>query len=93
MSQSRQVLFGNVEYRLFRGFFINVFGTLSRVRDQIFLKRGGTTDERILLRRRELATDHEYRIRIGFTYAFGSIYNNVVNSRFDGASGGFIRMF
>ena len=93
MSQSRQVLFGNLEYRLFRGFFLNVFGTLSRVRDQIFLKRGGVTDERILLRRRALATDSEYRIRIGITYAFGSIYNNVVNSRFDGASGGFIRMF
>ncbi len=93
MSQSRQVLFGNLEYRLFRGFFLNVFGTLSRVRDQIFLKRGGVTDERILLRRRALATDSEYRIRIGSTYAFGSIYNNVVNSRFDGASGGFIRMF
>ena len=63
------------------------------MRDQIYLKRGGVTDEQILLRRRELATDSEYRFRVGFTYAFGSIYNNVVNSRFDGASGGFIRAF
>ncbi|MBU21712.1 MAG: hypothetical protein QGF21_03860 [Vicinamibacterales bacterium] len=92
-SQSRQVLFGNVEYRLFRGFFLNIFGTFSRVRDQIYLARGGVTDEEILLRRRDLATDSEYNFRIGFTYAFGSIYNNVVNSRFDGAAGGFIRTF
>jgi len=28
-SQSRQVVFGNVEYRIFRGFFINAFGSLS----------------------------------------------------------------
>jgi hypothetical protein len=87
------VLFGNVEYRLFRGFFLNIFGTFSRVRDQIYLARGGVTDEEILLRRRDLATDSEYNFRIGFTYAFGSIYNNVVNSRFDGAAGGFIRTF
>ena len=92
-SQSRQVVFGNVEYRIFRGFFINAFGSLSRVRDQIFLERGGVTDEEILLRRRQLATDSEYRFRIGITYAFGSIYNNVVNSRFAGSSGGFVRAF
>ena len=92
-SQSRQVLFGNIEYRLFRGFFLNIRGDFSRVRDQIFLERGGVTDEEILLRRRELATDSEYSFRIGITYSFGSIYNNVVNSRFDGAAGGFIRTF
>jgi hypothetical protein len=63
------------------------------VRDQIFLARRGVTDSEILLRRRELATDFEYNFRIGFTYSFGSIYNNVVNSRFDGAAGGFIRTF
>ena len=92
-SQSRQVVFGNVEYRIFRGFFINAFGSVSLVRDQIFLERGGVTDEEILLRRRQLATDSEYRFRIGITYAFGSIYNNVVNSRFAGSSGGFVRAF
>ena len=92
-SQSRQVVFGNVEYRIFRGFFINDFGSLSWVRDQIFLERGGVTDEEILLRRRQLATDSEYRFRIGITYAFGSIYNNVVNLRFAGSSGGFVRAF
>ncbi len=92
-SQTRQVFFGIVEYRIFRGFFINAFGSLSRVRDQIFLARRGATNEEILLRRRELATDSEYRFRIGITYTFGSIYNNVVNSRFAGSSGGFIRAF
>ncbi len=91
--QWRSVFFGNVEYRLFRGFFLNFFGSASSVRDQIFLARRGVTDSEILLRRRELATDFEYNFRIGFTYSFGSIYNNVVNSRFDGAAGGFIRTF
>ena len=92
-SQTRSVLFGNVEYRLFRGFFVTARGSLSRVRDQIYLARRGATDEEILLRRRDLATDSEYSFRVGFTYSFGSIYNNVVNSRFAGSSGGFIRAF
>lgn len=63
------------------------------MRDQIFLERSGVTDEEILLRWRQLATDSQYRFRIGITYAFGSIYNNVVNLRFAGSSGGFVRAF
>ena len=92
-SKFRVVLFGNVEIRLFRGFFLNLRGNSSLVRDQIFLAAGGVTDAEILLRRRKLATDYEYSLRVGITYTFGSIYNNVVNSRFAGSSGGFIRAF
>ena len=92
-SKFRVVLFGNIEIRLFRGFFLNLRGNSSLVRDQIFLASGGVTDAEILLRRRKLATDYEYSFRVGITYTFGSIYNNVVNSRFDGSSGGFIRAF
>ncbi len=92
-SQYRVVLFGDVEIRLFRGFFLSLRGDTSVVRDQIFLEAGGISDEEILLRRRQLATAYEYSFRVGITYTFGSIYNNVVNSRFAGSSGGFIRAF
>ena len=91
--QYRIVVFGDLEIRLFRGFFLSLRGDSSLVRDQIFLEAGGVSDEEILLRRRQLATDYEYSFRVGFTYSFGSIYNNVVNSRFAGSSGGFIRAF
>ena len=89
----RAVLFGDVEIRLFRGFSLDLSGDVSLIRDQIFLPRRGATDEEILVRRRQLATDYEFSFEIGITYVFGSIYNNVVNSRFDGSSGGFIRAF
>jgi hypothetical protein len=42
------------------------------------------TPEEILLRLRELQSGYEYRFSTGFTYSFGSLFNNVVNPRFGG---------
>ena len=92
-SKYRVVVFGRFDVRLFRGFSFNVRGDASLIRDQIFLARSGITDAEILLKQRQLSTDYEYGLRVGFTYTFGSIYNNVVNSRFGGSNGGFIRAF
>jgi hypothetical protein len=57
-------------------------GGWSRIRDQIYLRAGEATDEEILLRRRQLATGYRYRFSAGLSYTFGSIFNNVVNTRF-----------
>ncbi len=92
-SLKRAVFFADLEIRLFRGFFLNLNGNSSLIRDQIYLPARGATDEEILVRQRQLATDYEWRFRIGITYSFGSIFNNVVNSRFAGSSGGFTRSF
>jgi len=88
-SKRRLVLFNSMNARLFKGFSFNMFGTLSLVRDQLSLAKGGATDQEILLQRRQLATSYNYYVGIGLTYTFGSIFNNVVNPRFDGASGSF----
>jgi hypothetical protein len=61
---------------------------VSRIRNQLYLPRGEATDEEILVRQRQLATSYQYYISVGFSYSFGSIYNNVVNTRFQGSSGG-----
>ena len=37
----------------------------------------------VLLQLRELKTSYRYDISVGLSYTFGSIYNNVVNPRFD----------
>ena len=87
------MVFGDREFRVARGRFFNIYGSSSLVRDQIYLAIADLSDEEMLVRRRQLATDYEYRLSIGITYAFGSIYNNVVNSRFAGSSGGFARAF
>ncbi len=33
---------------------------------------------------------YQYDISVGFSYSFGSIHNNVVNTRFQGSNGGMI---
>ena len=67
--------------RIVRGFSVNISGNVSWVRDQIFLSAEGATDEEALLRLQQRPTDFDYGMEIGFSYQFGSIYNNVVNNR------------
>ena len=93
LERYRLVFFGELDLRLFRGFSLSLDGDASVIRDQLFLPRRGATNEEILVRRRRLATDYEWQFEIGITYTFGSIYNNVVNSRFAGSSGGFVRAY
>ena len=69
-------------FRLFRGFELEIEGNYEVIRDQVYLPAEGSSDEEILVQRRELATGFEYGVEIGFNYRFGSIYNNVVNNRF-----------
>jgi hypothetical protein len=89
-SKSRLNMFGSANVRLFKGFSFNVFGDYSRIRDQINLRKGNISEEEVLLRLRQLATGYQYFVGFGVTYRFGSIYNNVVNPRFSGSSGGII---
>jgi len=81
--------FADADVRLFRGFSLNVEGSYSRVRDQLYLPAGAASDEEILLRLRRLATGYRYRVLVGFSYQFGSIYNNVVNPRWSSTTGRF----
>lgn len=80
-------LFADADVRLFRGFGLNVEASYSRVRNQLYLPAGAATDEEILLRLRRLGTGYRYRALVGFSYQFGSIYNNVVNPRWSSTTG------
>ena len=91
--QNRVVGFGNLEFRVLRGLSLSIFGSASRLRDQIFLPAGGLTPEEVLVRRRQQETGFQVSLSVGVTITFGSIYNNVVNSRFAGGSGGLVRVF
>ena len=79
--QHRLELRGGFDIRLFRGLSLDLEGSISRIKDQIYEPREDIPLEDILLRRRELGTDYRYSIDIGFNYTFGSVYNNVVNPR------------
>jgi hypothetical protein len=82
LTRNRFSIYGDADVRLFKGFSFNVYGDYSRIRDQINLRKGGASEEEVLLRQRQLATGFQYYVGFGVTYRFGSIYNNVVNPRF-----------
>lgn len=81
--QYRAQLSGGVDVRVVRGLSVRLNGFAALVRDQINLPLGDATDEDVLTRQRELATGYEYFASVGLSYTFGSIYNRVVNVRFD----------
>jgi hypothetical protein len=79
---------GRLSYRIARGLEWNVGGNVSRIRDQIYLPKETLSDEDILLGRRQLPTNSRWSFNTGFSFTFGSIYNNVVNNRFGFIGGG-----
>lgn len=70
--------------RITRGLSVQVGGFLELIHDQINLPRGSADLEEVLLRRRQLETNYEAGLSFGFRYRFGSLLNNVVNTRFGG---------
>jgi len=87
-SKRRLNLFSGLSLRLWEGLSLNLYGNVSRINDQLSLRRGTATQEEILLRRTRLATNYQYWAFIGLSYTFGSIYNNIVNPRFGDSSSG-----
>jgi hypothetical protein len=69
--------------RIIKGLSFTIMGSVALVHDQISLPLGEANLEDVLLQRKMQKTDYSYYTSIGFTYTFGSIYNNVVNPRFD----------
>jgi hypothetical protein len=57
-------------------------GGVARINNQITLPKGDLDEADILLQLQELQTAYSIDGGIGFTYTFGSIYNNIVNPRF-----------
>jgi hypothetical protein len=75
--------FVGADVRIFKGLSVSLWGGFDMPRDQIALKKGTTSAEDVLTRRHEMETDYNFWVNFGFSYTFGSIYNNVVNPRFD----------
>ena len=73
-------MFLNVRISGGLSFNIGAFGGLTR--DQIYLPKGGATEQEVLTRRRQLASGYNYYTSFGLTYRFGSKLSNFVNPRF-----------
>jgi len=80
--KNRIELNGELSLRLIKGLNFNVYGSYSRIRDQLSLPRGGATIEEVLLQQKQLATGYSYYMSVGLSYTFGSLQSKVVNPRF-----------
>ncbi len=74
---------GSMNVRIAKGLQIRISGGASMIHNQLNLPKEGASTEDILLRQKELATQYSYFTNLTIFYTFGSIYNNVVNPRFD----------
>ena len=70
---------GNI--RLIKGLSFNVSGSYQIINDQISLRRGEASVEDVLLGQSQLATNFETDLSFGLSYTFGSLFNNVINTR------------
>lgn len=74
----------SVSWNILKGLNFNVGGNFSIVRDQFFLRMDEVSSEEILTGQAQLKSSYNFFIYTGFNYSFGSMYNNVVNVRFQG---------
>lgn len=73
----------NARIRLFKGFSFNVGGNYNITNNQINLAAGNLSVEEILLQQQQIKSGYNYYFHVGFSYTFGSMFNTVVNPRFD----------
>lgn len=83
LSKNRAGCFASINWRIYEGLSLNGYFALDFIQDQLNLPKGGATEEEILLQISELETDFSFYTFFGISYTFGSIFNNVVNPRFD----------
>lgn len=75
--------FIGTEISITRGLAFDLWGGIDIPRNQIALRKEETTAEDVLTRQHEMQTNYNLWVNVGLSYTFGSIYNNVVNPRFD----------
>lgn len=79
---NRLAFFSQINLRLFSGFAISISGDLDLVNDLVSIPKGEMSLEEILLEQRRQATNYQMFWAVGFTYTFGSDFENVINTRF-----------
>lgn len=75
--------FVGTNVRLFKGFSLNLRGNYRITRNQIELPAGDVSLEELLLQQQQLKSGYNYFVSVGLSYSFGSIYNTIVNPRFN----------
>ncbi|MBC5992583.1 hypothetical protein [Pontibacter cellulosilyticus] len=87
LEKKRVSFSGFADIRLVKGLSFNVGGYYAIQHDQLNIIKGTVTGEDLLTRRRQLNSNYDFYFNFGIRYRFGSIFNNIVNPRFDGGGG------
>ncbi len=86
LSKKKLEFSGFADVRLFKGFSFNVGGYYAIQHDLLNIIKGTVTDQDLLTRRRQLNSNYNFFFHFGVRYRFGSLFNNVVNPRFNGGN-------
>ncbi|WP_027421268.1 hypothetical protein [Crocinitomix catalasitica] len=73
----------NFKVRLFKGFSWRLNGKINFNQNQVNIAKQGVSIEDVLLQQQQLGSAYSYWMSTGINYSFGSMYNSVVNPRFD----------
>jgi len=76
-------LYSGMAIRIVKGLSLDLSGTFTRVRDQLYLSATGLTVEDILREQKARGTDYRFRVNFGLSYTFGATDNSIVNPRLD----------
>lgn len=85
VSKNNITFSGYADLRLYKGLSLNFSANYALQRDQLNIAKGDISAEDLLTRRRQLDSNYSFYTSFGISYRFGSIFNNVVNPRFDGS--------
>ncbi len=81
LNKNRLELNSRLQLRVFKGLNMNLQGDFALINDQLNLPRGEASLEDLLLAQTQLATNYSVFLSAGLSYNFGSMYNNIVNTR------------
>lgn len=73
----------NFDVRIFKGLSASGYSSFNIQHDQINIRLDGASQEEVLLQQQQLLSNYNLYCYFGLSYRFGSIYNNVVNPRFN----------
>jgi len=88
LSKNNLSVSATISLRIFEGLSFTLYGGYTAIHDQLSLPKTALTTEEVYQQRRQLETSYSYWGSIGLSYTFGSIFNNIVNSRFGNQGGG-----
>jgi hypothetical protein len=81
ISKHRLQIDGYLNLRVLSGLSLQLGGDMALINDQRSIPAGETSLEDLLLAQRQLATNYRFSGSIGLKYTFGSMFNDVVNTR------------